>query len=154
MRSMPLPRAPSHPIRNAGPSPIDPHDRQTTPITPMHKPSTTIPRRYADDPALLEQQLRQAQDREQYYEQQRKILLHEQAQLDRRKRNRRIFTRGGMLEAFMKKPLLLNDDQVYRLLKTAFSTKEVQDMENTLLSEASHGTGCDGVGSAGSAVPG
>ena len=111
--------------------------------------ATTIPRRYAEDPALLEQQLRQAQDREQYYEQQRKILLHEQSQLDRRKRNRRIFTRGGMLEAFMKKPLLLNDDQVYRLLKTAFNTKEVQDMENTLLSEASHGTGCDGAGSAG-----
>ncbi len=115
---------------------------------------TNIPRRYADDPALLEQELQQARDREQYYEQQRKIMLHEQAQLDRRKRNRRIFTRGGMLEAFMKKPLLLNDDQVYRLLKTAFSTKEVQDMENTLLSKASHGTGCDGAGSAGSVVPG
>ena len=103
---------------------------------------------------MLEQQLRQAQDKEQYYEQQRKILLHEQTQLDRRKRNRRIFTRGGMLEAFMKKPLLLTNDQVYRLLQTAFNTKEVQDMENTLLSEASHGTGFDGAGSAGSAVPG
>ena len=54
----------------------------------------------------------------------------------------------------MKKPLLLNDDQVYRLLKTAFSTKEVRDMENTLLSEASHGMGCGGAGSAGSAVQG
>ena len=54
----------------------------------------------------------------------------------------------------MKKPLLLNDDQVYRLLKTAFSTKEVQDMENTLLSEASRGMGCDGAGFAGSVVPG
>ena len=115
---------------------------------------TTIPRRYAEDPALLEQQLRQAQNREQYYKQQKQILLHEQAQLDRRKRNRRIFTRGGMLEAFMKKPLLLNDDQVYRLLKTAFSTTEVRDAENTLLSEASHGTGFDGAGSAGSTVPG
>ncbi len=108
----------------------------------------------ADQEATIRQQLEQARDREHFLHQQRQILLHEQAQLDRKKRNHRIFTRGGMLEAFMKKPLLLNDDQVYRLLKTAFSTKEVQDMENTLLSEASHGTGCDGAESARSAVPG
>ncbi|MBR3237194.1 MAG: DUF3847 domain-containing protein [Oscillospiraceae bacterium] len=86
--------------------------------------------------AHLEQQLRQAQDRERYLQQQRHILLHEQAQLDRKKRNHRIFTRGGMLEAFMKKPLLLTDEQVYRLLQTAFGTREVREAEAALIAEA------------------
>lgn len=84
----------------------------------------------------LEQQLQQVRIKEQFYRQQKEILLHEQAQLDRRKRNRRIFTRGGMLEAFMKKPLLLTDNQVYQLLRAAFSTWEVREAEAALISEA------------------
>ena len=64
------------------------------------------------------------------------ILLHEQSQLERKKRSHRIFTRGGMLEAFMQKPLPMTDDQVYRLLQTAFSTKEVQAMKADLLTKA------------------
>ena len=43
-----------------------------------------------------------------------------------------------MLEAFLKRPLLLSDDQVYRLLQTAFNAREVKDMENRLLAEAEH----------------
>ena len=43
-----------------------------------------------------------------------------------------------MLEAFLKRPLLLSDDQVYRLLQTAFNTREVKTMESRLLSEAEH----------------
>ena len=89
----------------------------------------------AADPARLEQQIRQAQSQERYFQQQKRILLHEQSQLERKKRNHRIFTRGGMLEAFMQKPLLLMDDQVYRLLQTAFNTKEVKAMEAEILSE-------------------
>ncbi|MDD6143589.1 MAG: hypothetical protein PUD16_08865 [bacterium] len=41
-----------------------------------------------------------------------------------------------MLERFMQRPLLLTDDQVYRLLQTAFITEAVQAMEKALISEA------------------
>ena len=43
-----------------------------------------------------------------------------------------------MLETFLQRPLLLTDDQVYRLLQTAFNTREVKDMESELLAEAEH----------------
>ena len=69
-------------------------------------------------------------------EHQNKIKQHEAKQLERNRRNRRIFTRGGMLECFMQRPLLLTDDQVYRLLQTAFNTEAVQTMEKALISEA------------------
>ena len=69
-------------------------------------------------------------------EHQKKTKQHEAKQLERNRRNRRIFTRGGMLERFIQRPLLLTDDQVYRLLQTAFNTKAVQMMEKTLITEA------------------
>ena len=69
-------------------------------------------------------------------EHQKKIKQHEAKQLERNRRNRRIFTRGGMLERFMQRPLLMTDDQVYRLLQTAFNTEAVQAMEKTLIAEA------------------
>ena len=69
-------------------------------------------------------------------EHQKKIKQHEAKQLERNRRNRRIFTRGGMLEHFMQRPLLLTDDQVYRLLQTAFNTEAVKVLEKTLISEA------------------
>ena len=90
---------------------------------------------------MLEQKLTEAEEREQRYAYQQKILLHEQAQLDRKKRNHRIFTRGAMLESFLKKPLLMTDEQVYELLKTAFrhqdiqSKEEIQTRETELLKE-------------------
>ena len=101
----------------------------------MFETNITPNKQYTTDPALLEQQIRQAQSQERYYQQQKMILLREQSQLERKKRNHRIFTRGGMLEAFMQKPLLMTDDQVYRLLQTAFNTKEVTAMESELLVE-------------------
>ena len=88
--------------------------------------------------ATIRQQLEQARDRERFLHQQQQILLHEQAQLNRKKRNHRIFTRGGMLETFLQRPLLLTDDQVYRLLQTAFNAREVKAMESRLLAEAEH----------------
>ncbi len=91
-----------------------------------------------EEEAEIRKQLEQTRDRERFLHQQQQILLHEQAQLNRKKRNHRIFTRGGMLEAFLKRPLLLSDDQVYRLLQTAFNTREVKTMESRLLSEAEH----------------
>ena len=83
----------------------------------------------------LDEKIAQAEEKERRYAIQQKILLHEQAQLDRKKRNHRIFTRGAMLESFLKKPLLMTDDQVYELLKTAFIQLEVQARETELLKE-------------------
>lgn len=85
--------------------------------------------------STLEQNLSQAEEKEQRYAVQYKILLHEQAQFDRKKRNHQIFTRGAMLESFLKKPLLMTDEQVYDLLKTAFGQMVVQAKETTLLKE-------------------
>ena len=36
----------------------------------------------------------------------------------------------------MQRPLLLTEDQVYRLLQTAFNTEAVQTMEKVLINEA------------------
>ena len=41
-----------------------------------------------------------------------------------------------MLERFMQRPLLLNDDQVYQLLQKAFNTEAVQTMEKALINKA------------------
>ena len=77
-----------------------------------------------------------AEQKEKLYADQMKILHREKAELDRKKRNHRLFTRGAMLESFMRKPLLLTDDQVYRLLKTAFNVPAVQAEEAVLIYEA------------------
>ena len=52
-----------------------------------------------------------------YHKHRLKALEHEEAQLERKTRNHRIFTRGGMLESFLLKPTLLSDDQVHNLLE-------------------------------------
>ena len=51
----------------------------------------------------------------------------------RKQRNRRIFTRGGMLEAFLLEPLLLTDDQVHELLLTAFRQPAVDALLKTMI---------------------
>ena len=57
-----------------------------------------------------------------------KALEAEEKSLLRKQRNHRIFTRGGMLEAFLQEPLLLTDDQVYSLLKVIFHRPEVDQI--------------------------
>ena len=84
----------------------------------------------------LEQRIAVAEGKEKYYSDQMKILQREQAQLDRKKRNHRLFTRGAMPESFMRKPLLLTDGQVFQLLKTAFNSPEVQSQETSYIMEA------------------
>ncbi len=54
-----------------------------------------------------------------------KALEAEEKGLRRKERNHRIFTRGGMLEAFLLEPLLLTDNQVYALLKVIFHKPEI-----------------------------
>ena len=84
----------------------------------------------------IEQKIQRTEKEIARLEHQKKIKQHEAKQLERNRRNRRIFTRGGMLERFMQRPLLLNDDQVYQLLQTAFNTEAVQTMEKALINEA------------------
>ena len=84
----------------------------------------------------IEQKIQRTEKEIARLEHQKKIKQHEAKQLERSHRNRRIFTRGGMLERFMQRPPLLTDDQVYRLLQTAFNTEAVQTMEKALITEA------------------
>ncbi|MBQ8620164.1 MAG: DUF3847 domain-containing protein [Clostridia bacterium] len=84
----------------------------------------------------IEQNIQRTEQEITRLEHQKKIKQHEAQQLQRNRRNRRIFTRGGMLEHFMQRPLLLNDDQVYRLLQMAFNTEAVKVLEKALISEA------------------
>ena len=70
-----------------------------------------------------------------YHKNRLKALKHEEAQLERKTRNHRIFTRGAMLEAFLLKPTLLSDDQVHSLLKIIFHKPEVNEMLNRMIEE-------------------
>ena len=84
----------------------------------------------------IDQKIQRAEQEITRLEHQKKSKQHEAKQRERNRRNRRIFTRGGMLELFMQRPLLLTDDQVYRLLQTAFNTEAVQTLEKALINEA------------------
>ena len=65
-----------------------------------------------------------------------KALEAEEKSLLRKQRNHRIFTRGGMLEAFLQEPLLLTDDQVYSLLKVIFHRPEVDQILKQMIEDA------------------
>ena len=84
----------------------------------------------------LEERITIAEQKEKRYADQMKILHREKTELDRKKRNHRLFTRGAMLESFLRKPFILTDNQVYRLLKTAFNVPAVQTEEVELINEA------------------
>lgn len=70
-----------------------------------------------------------------YHKNQLKALEHEESELNRKARNHRIFTRGGMLESFILRPLLLTDEQVHAILKIAFHPKEVGDLIKRYIDE-------------------
>ena len=70
-----------------------------------------------------------------YHKNQLKALEHEESELNRKARNHRIFTRGGMLESFLLRPLLLTDEQVHSVLKVAFHPKEVGDLIKRFIDE-------------------
>ena len=70
-----------------------------------------------------------------YHKNQLKALEHEESELNRKARNHRIFTRGGMLESFLLRPLLLTDEQVHSILKVAFHRKEVGDLIEHFITE-------------------
>ena len=65
-----------------------------------------------------------------------KAMEAQEKGLLRKQRNRRIFTRGGMLEAFLLEPLLLTDEQVHELLLTAFRQPAVDALLKTMIQNA------------------
>ena len=92
-----------------------------------------------EERSKLEERITVAEQKEKLYADQMKILHREKTELDRKKRNHRLFTRGAMLESFMRKPLLLTDDQVFQLLKIAFNSLLVKDEETAFIKEAIQG---------------
>ena len=68
-----------------------------------------------------------------------KAMEAEEKGLLRKQRNRRIFTRGGMLEAFLLEPLLLTDEQVHELLLTAFRQPAVDALLKTMIKNGRNG---------------
>ena len=72
-----------------------------------------------------------------------KAMEAQEKGLLRKQRNRRIFTRGGMLEAFLLEPSLLTDDQVHELLLTAFRQPAVDALLKTMIKNSRNGDGME-----------
>lgn len=62
-----------------------------------------------------------------------KRLQHELKQLTRSERTHRLCTRAGMLEAFLKEPTILSDDDVMELLTFIFHSEAVQKKLDLLI---------------------
>ena len=77
-----------------------------------------------------------ASNRIRYYKQQDKMLQSEIKRLTRNERTHRLCTRGGMMEAFIREPEKLTDDQVMELLAVAFRQPEVSALLQKMLEEA------------------
>ena len=65
------------------------------------------------------------EERKRYYETDLKIREAQKKELLRKQRNRRIFTRGGMLESFLQEPLIMTDEEVHDFLLEVFRMPEV-----------------------------
>ena len=84
----------------------------------------------------LHKDLEQAQKRRKYLSDQEKVLGREARELDRRQRTRRLVERGAILEKYLKKPLILSNEQVRELLGTAFSLTGTQIALEQIIAEA------------------
>ena len=65
------------------------------------------------------------EERKRYYETDLKIREAQRKELLRKQRNRRIFTRSGMLESFLQEPLIMTDKEVHDFLLEVFRMLEV-----------------------------
>ena len=65
------------------------------------------------------------EERKRYYETDLKIREAQKKELLRKQRNRRIFTRGGMLESFLLEPLTMTNEEVHDFLLEVFRMPEV-----------------------------
>ena len=75
------------------------------------------------------------EERKRYYETEQKILDVKMEELQRKQRNRRIFTRGGMLESFLQEPLLMTDEQGHDFLLEVFRMPDVDALLSKLLDD-------------------
>ena len=89
-----------------------------------------------DEKSANEKKIAELQERQRYCEIQMKICEKKMKEYERKQRNRRIFTRGGMLEAFLIEPLLLTDDDVHDFLQTVFRMPEVDRLLQELIDRA------------------
>ena len=80
-------------------------------------------------------EIKRCEEKQRYYQREIRIMEAEESGLDRKRRNHRIFTRGGMLEAFLLRPLLLTDEQVHSILKFAFSMDAVDTFLKKMIAE-------------------
>ena len=76
----------------------------------------------------LQAKLRAATHRQKYLESAEKKLTWKE-------RTHRLCTRGGMLEKFLIEPVVLTDDQVMEILKSAFRRDEVTALIHSFLRE-------------------
>ena len=65
------------------------------------------------------------EERKRYYETDLKIREAQKKELLRKQRNRRIFTRGGILESFLQEPLIMTNEEVHDFLLEVFRMPEV-----------------------------
>jgi len=65
------------------------------------------------------------EERKRFFENDLKIREAQKKELLRKQRNRRIFTRGGMLESFLQEPLIMTNDDVHDFLLEVFRMPEV-----------------------------
>lgn len=75
-----------------------------------------------------EKQLTAAKHKEKYLE-------HAMKRLTRKERTHRLCTRAGMLEAFLREPTILTDDDVMELLTFLFHGEAAQKKLNLLIEE-------------------
>ncbi len=87
---------------------------------------------------LLEEK-QNTENRIRYLNNEIKAMEAQEKGLLRKQRNRRIFTRGGMLEAFLLEPLLLTDEQVHELMLTAFRQPAVDSLLKSMIQNAGKG---------------
>jgi len=92
--------------------------------------------RLKDEKSSNENKIAQLQERQRYCEIQLKICEKKTKEYERKQRNRRIFTRGGMLEAFLIEPLMLSDEDVHDFLEKVFRMPEVDSLLRKLIDDA------------------
>ena len=73
------------------------------------------------------------EERKRYYETDLKIQEAQKKELLRKQRNRRIFTRGGILESFLREPLIMTDEEVHDFLLEVFRMPEVDALLRKVL---------------------
>lgn len=87
--------------------------------------------------SIFDAQIQAAEEELHRLSQQQKILDREAALLSRHQRTRRLCTRGGMLESFLRCPEQLDDAQIMRLLRLAFDQPAVRQLLESLFADDS-----------------